>query len=234
MKWNRLKVATVVAVLALFSELVWADAAQLSDENFLVLGVIASTKDKAGIALMKNMKSGKTVAVKQSTEFEPGAILKYVSRKHVTILVKNQLYRIEVGGDVASAVPMDNRPRSSSTYVANVGQEVQIEGNTVKVSSTFKDHMVNNNLDKILMQAAAVPYVVDGKLKGFELWEIEKNSIFDVAGFKDGDLITKINDKEINDIAMTIRILSSLKNAPQAKFDYMRNGANQNLTIVVQ
>ena len=233
MMLKRIKTIVALSVVFLFSQLAAAEAPLLTEENFLVLGVIASTKDKAGIALMKNMKSGKTFAVKQSTEFEPGSVVKYVSRKHVTVMIKNQLYRIDVGGDVASAMPMNNRS-SNNNYVANVGQEVQIEGNTVKVSNAFKDHLVNNNLEKILMQAAAVPHVVNGKLKGFELWEIEKNSIFEVAGFRDGDLITKINDQEITDISMTIRILSSLKNAPQAKFDYMRNGASQNLTIVVQ
>ncbi len=229
-----MKLRSLIVALSLFFALdqAFADAS----DNFLVLGVIASTKDKAGIALLKNSTSGRTFAVKQSSKIDPKSTLLKVTRKHIVVEIEGQVYKIEVGGDIATAVVMQKRPYSPSSenYVENAAQEVQKDGNTIKVSNTYKDHLVNGSLEKILMQAAAVPHVENGKLRGFELWEIEKDSVFEVAGFKDGDLITKINDQEITDIGMTIRMLNSLKNAPSAKFDFMRNGAKQDLTILVQ
>jgi len=206
--------------------------------NFLVIGVIASNKQSSGIALLKDVSNGKTFATKEGQAIEPAMTLSKVGRKTVEVIIDSQLYVIEVGADTASGIErgpiVPVREGYTQSVVAEVRSAIEVDGNTVKVTQDFKDQLVKADLNKILMQAAAVPHLVDGRLSGFQLWEIERDSVFDVAGFKDGDIVTAINDQPISDISRTLRHLSSLKNAHQAKFDYLRNGAHQNITVLVQ
>ena len=106
--------------------------------------------------------------------------------------------------------------------------------NTVKVTSEYKNHMIKEKLDSVLMQAATVPFVENGQLRGFTLWDIEPESVFEKFGLKDGDTVTSINDNEIRDLTSTLQLLTSLKGESKASFKFLRNGAEQTLNIVVQ
>ncbi|MEZ4741781.1 MAG: hypothetical protein R3B45_04935 [Bdellovibrionota bacterium] len=62
---------------------------------------------------------------------------------------------------------------------------------------------------KILMQATAQPYMKDGVVKGFQLSQIDPDSIFDKGGFRDLDVVTAINGIELNSAAGAISLLKS-------------------------
>jgi type II secretion system protein C len=200
--------------------------------NFLVLGVIASSKGREGVALLKDMNSQKTFAVREGTAFCTTCTLSLVGRKYIDVTINTKVYKLKVGDDTASAIA--DAANRMDYMVSNAEKEIRKDGNTVEVSSAYKEHLINADLSKILMQAAAVPQYENGRLKGFQLWDIEPQSVFEMAGLKDGDLITSINGAAITDVGMTIRQLNSLRNAPEATFNFVRNGTAQELKIVVQ
>lgn len=198
--------------------------------NIMVLGVIVASESRSGVALVKDTRSGKTFAIKEGSNLSAKVLLSKINRKSIELLLAGKRYTINVGDDTAQYVESSTK---NAAY-ANIKDQVDKEGDTIRVSSTVKDQLVSNDLSKILMQAAAVPQIINGKLQGFQLWEIEANSVFDVVGLKDGDLITSINGYKITDVGSAIKQLNSLKNAPNASFDYTRNGQSQKLKIVVQ
>ena len=65
------------------------------------------------------------------------------------------------------------------------------------------------------MQAAAVPYTKNGN-HGFRLLQIDKGSIYDMAGLKDGDIVNTLTNYRIVDAGRVIKALSSLKTADMA------------------
>ena len=162
-------------------------------DNFLILGVIASTEQQAGVALMKNKASNKTFAVKAGSSFSSGAYLVRVNRKHVDISINGTEYTLKVGAETANAIRTHPQVNTKFEFAQAQGS-IEKDGQTITVGKDYKDHLLNNNLAQILMQAAAIPYEINGKLRGFQLWDIEKDSVFKLVGLDDGDIITAIKN----------------------------------------
>src|SRR4051812_17750434 len=77
--------------------------ARADQENFLVLGIIASSDNQQGVALMKNVSSGKTFAARVGTEFTKKTVLHSVNRKTVEIVKNGRIYILRVGDETDSA-----------------------------------------------------------------------------------------------------------------------------------
>ncbi len=201
-----------------------------SDSDFLVLGVIVSDLKSSGVGLFKNMKTGKTFALREDQMLGSDFLVKKVRRKHVEIAYQGKDYRIPVGGHTGASMEMIYSPPASLA-----GSEgIELKNGTLNLSENLKNKLVKEDLSKVLMQAAAVPRFEGQKLKGFQLFEIDKDSIFELAGLQNGDLITRINDFELTDVGSTIRLLNSMKEASEANLYYIRNGEQKNLKVVVQ
>ncbi|MDE3268724.1 MAG: hypothetical protein OYH77_00390, partial [Pseudomonadota bacterium] len=141
-----------------------------SESNYLVLGTIRG--EKKGVALLKDMKSKRVWAAREGDKVGASVTLLTVKRRKAVFLVKGKLIHVRVG-NTASAYAGGAR---RSAVVTELGG-LQRKGDNVVVSERYKDHLVQNELNKILMQAAAVPNIKDGRLQGFTLWEIAPDSI---------------------------------------------------------
>ncbi|MCX6128795.1 MAG: hypothetical protein NTX25_06990 [Proteobacteria bacterium] len=202
--------------------------------EYTVLGVIASSQNQHGVALIKQKATGKVNAFREGQELDPNCRIMRISRKIVTFSYNNKSYAMSVGDESPTEIKNADPSMSGPTVADNLYKADGIErnGNTLKVTRSLKDSLIGENLNKILMQAAAVPHVKDGHLIGFELLEINKGSIFDIAGLKDGDIVTHINEQPINDAGLAIKTLSKLKSSPSATFGYLRG--TQVMELVIQ
>ncbi|MBC7658743.1 MAG: PDZ domain-containing protein [Chitinophagaceae bacterium] len=222
----------LLRILILLELLIGANVAFANPADFTVLGVITSSKDKKGVALMKNKKDGKVSAYKEGDEVVKGTKIKSILRKTVTFSFERKLYELSVGEDSPKEVKDNGAAARSVASNLSKAEGIEKTGDTLKVSRALKDSLASGEgLNKILMQAATIPYVENGKLIGFRILEIDPGSIFDVAGFQNGDIITHINDQPINDAGLAIRALGSLKAASSASFSYLRGSTPMNLKI---
>ena len=189
-----------------------------------VLGVIAGDP---GIALLKD-GSGKTFATRTGTAVkgQDDMRLVFVDRGQVTFKTPKGLVKVKVGDHVSEY--------SSYAAASAQGSGYEVQGDTVKIEKSYKEHILNNELNKVLMQAAAVPFYEAGTLRGFQLLEIDPESIYDKFGFQNGDVVTKINGHQLNDVRATIRLLTSLKQVDNVDLTLMRSGAERNVRLVVQ
>ncbi|MFW7380053.1 MAG: PDZ domain-containing protein [Oligoflexus sp.] len=206
------------------------------DIDYLVIGVIASSDQQQGVALMKHKASGKVVAFREGETIPPKILLHKVERRFVNLLVDQKAYRMGVGDEVPQAIPnyqFQGEPNPAGSAIADLRKTVGIErqGNVLTVSGTVKNALIGENLSKVLMQAAAIPHTINGQLVGFQLLEIDEGSIFDIAGFINGDVITHINEKPINNAALAIRALNNLRQAEQVNFSYLRQNEERELTV---
>jgi len=206
--------------------------------DYIVIGVIASSDQQQGVALMKHKPSGKVVAFHEGDLIKPKLLLDKVERRFVKLLLDNQAYRMAVGDEAITAIPQNEQrdnsePNPQGSIVADLRHASGIErqGNVLTVSGSLKESLIGENLSKVLMQAAAIPHTLEGKLVGFQLLEIDEGSIFDIAGFKNGDVITHINDQPINNAALAIRALNNLRQAEQVNFNYLRQNQELELTV---
>lgn len=204
--------------------------------SYVVLGVIASNAHQKGVALIKNRTNEKVSAVKVGDKVTGDIKLVEVKVKYIVMEQHGNQYKIEVGADIPNniqdAARINDLPIAARDVIPST-EGLEKNGNTLKVNASLKEHIVGANLNKVLMQAATQPYMQDGKLKGFALWDIDEGSIYQIAGFQNGDIITHINGQQISDAGVAIRLLQGLKNATEADVQFLRGNSEQSLKIVI-
>lgn len=80
------------------------------------------------------------------------------------------------------------------------------------------------NLNDIFTQVRAVPYTTpDGVPQGFRLFSIKVDSLIDRLGFKDGDIVQRVNGVEVTDPGTAFALLQDLRGSSQVRVDVLRN-----------
>lgn len=66
-------------------------------------------------------------------------------------------------------------------------------------------------INHILGEVVALPHIENGKIKGFLINSLKKDGFISQAGFKKGDIITKINGFELDGVKKPLEIYSKLR-----------------------
>lgn len=96
-------------------------------------------------------------------------------------------------------------------------------GDTVTVArSDIQDSL--KNINKLLTQARIRPHLKDGKPDGFVLSYIKANSFFTKLGLKRGDIIKRINGKQINTPEDAFSFYQALESGAPLSMEISRGG----------
>ncbi len=79
-----------------------------------------------------------------------------------------------------------------------------------------------------------VPFVQDGRTRGFLFEWVEQGSIFDRAGIRPGDVLLSINNQEIRSGEDAFRILQVLRNESSIKLNLQRGNELIELSLRVE
>ncbi len=90
------------------------------------------------------------------------------------------------------------------------------------------------NLNQILTQARALPYMENGKTVGFKINDIMPGSIFEKIGIQNGDVIQKINAQDLDDPGKFFQLYQGLKEEKNITVDLMRAGQRQTLNYEIR
>jgi general secretion pathway protein C len=90
------------------------------------------------------------------------------------------------------------------------------------------------NLNQILTQARALPYMEHGKTVGFRITEIVPGSIYERIGLQNGDVIQKVNATDVDDPAKFFQMYQGLKEEKSISIDVMRGGQRQTLNYEIR
>ena len=93
---------------------------------------------------------------------------------------------------------------------------------------------VTEDLPKLLTQARATPYLINGKLEGFRIDTITPASFFDKVGIRGGDILQRVNGVEIRDPAMMLSLFQQLKNERTIRLDVLRDNQRAALTYEIR
>jgi general secretion pathway protein C len=89
-----------------------------------------------------------------------------------------------------------------------------------------------SDLPKLLSQARAVPYMVNGTITGFRLDYVAPTSFYEKIGVQAGDVLQRVNGVDIRDPSTMLNLLQQLKNEQIVKLDVLRS--NQRSTITYE
>ena len=85
------------------------------------------------------------------------------------------------------------------------------------------------NMAPLFTQIRATPRLENGVAQGFQLTEIQPDSIFQQIGLQDGDLLKAVNGQGVGDPAKAMLMLQSLQAQKSITLDVVRNGSPQQL-----
>ncbi|MFY4728180.1 hypothetical protein [Nitrospira sp. BLG_2] len=129
---------------------------------------------------------------------------------------------------------LDN-PTASSGSAGPASSAVQTQtagGSLRKVVDRREVEQAMSDLPKLLSQARAAPYTVNGTINGFRLDYIAPTSFYEKIGVKTGDVLQRVNGVDIRDPGTMLNLLQQLKNEQIVKLDVLRN--NQRSTITYE
>jgi general secretion pathway protein C len=94
--------------------------------------------------------------------------------------------------------------------------------------------LVMNDLPKLLSQARAVPYVVNGTMNGFRLDYVAPSSFYEKIGLKHGDVLQQVNGVSIRDPGTMLSLFQQLRNEQTVKLDVLRNNQRTAMTFDIR
>jgi type II secretory pathway component PulC len=205
--------------------------------GFLIMGTIAQKTAENNVALIKVQSSGSVSAVKIGHIIDSKYKVTDISEKYIRVITRDAkhflVYMDRFSGEF--------RPSSSSGPNLAVNPEgrykedgFERDSGKVTMTSAYRDKIVNQDLSKILMQATAEPFLRDGVIIGFKLYQIESDSIFAKGGLRDEDVITSLNGQKLNSVAGAVTLLKSLKSASSVDVELIRGGVSSSISINVQ
>ena len=90
------------------------------------------------------------------------------------------------------------------------------------------------DVPKLLSQARAVPYLVNGTMNGFRLDFIAPSSFYEKIGLKYGDVLQQVNGVDIRDPGTMLTLFQQLRNEKTVKLDVLRNNQRTAMTFDIR
>jgi general secretion pathway protein C len=91
------------------------------------------------------------------------------------------------------------------------------------------------NLPEFLNAARAEPVTgPTGNIEGFQLTLIDKNSLYDQLGLKDGDVLRSVNGEPLNSLQSGFMIFNQFKDSSMIELRMERNGKPVTLTYLIR
>lgn len=121
---------------------------------------------------------------------QEGAYVVSIERNRVVInnSGSKECLAIDLGGEDRLFVEHGKTLKKKSS------DSVESAGETVILSSAFVESELGDGFGKIIQSARLVPNMVDQRVNGFKIFAIKKDSLLDKVGFKNGDVITQVNE----------------------------------------
>lgn len=125
--------------------------------------------------------------------------------------------------------------RPAMPQVASPGPAGAVPGGPIrKVLDRREVEQAMNNLPKLLSQARAVPYLVNGTMNGFRLDYIAPASFYEKIGLQYGDILKQVNGVEIKDPGTMLSLFQQLRNEQSVKLDVVRNNQRTTMTFDIR
>jgi len=122
-----------------------------------------------------------------------------------------------------------------STPVTAGSAVVPVPGSPVRTVLDRREvEQAMGDLPKLLSQARAVPYLVNGAMNGFRLDFIAPSSFYEKIGLKYGDVLQQVNGVDIRDPGTMLTLFQQLRNEKTVKLDVLRNNQRTAMTFDIR
>ena len=192
--------------------------------QMLLRGVVASSEDGLGHAIIEYKKKQAVYAVEDDLPVGNKVVLAKVMPRQV-VIDNNGTYELlklfeenELDAQMPAAAPAFKAPvnRGAPALLDKRGDEAATE-----LAQSYRDRLYQN--PQSLAEVVSVNAVrQDGELMGYRVSPGKDKQQFAQLGFKAGDVVTSVNGIDLNDPANTMRLYQTMRTATEAVFDLQR------------
>jgi len=178
------------------------------------LKAIYSTSENGGWAIVQEKSSNKSIIIGQYEKFN-GYTLTRLYKNYIVFEKNLKEFKIElplekdVSYEVERETPLGN-------------ENVIVTENSVSVKRDYLNTYVNN-LEKVWKDIAIKDIRKAGKIDGFKVSKVNKNSVFGKLGLKENDVIKGINGNRITSYADAFKIYNEINKLEYLTIEVLRN-----------
>ncbi|MBI5504905.1 MAG: hypothetical protein HY899_08880 [Deltaproteobacteria bacterium] len=214
------------------------EAAPASTPTELRLRGVAIS-ESGSFALFENLASSQQNVFAVGEKVFDGPRLVAVDAAGAVVTFKNKKQRYELAQEATSPAAGDTSkdPKAPARDKAGRGDKsggVRKTGESSYLVDRREVDYAVSNLNEVITQVRAVPVLKDGQSIGFKLFNIRGGSIFEKIGLHDGDIVQKVNDKDLSDPSRAIGLLEEVQSMSQIRVNFLRGGKPHSNTYTVQ
>lgn len=198
-------------------------------------GIIASTSDGLGSAMIEAKKQQELYAVGDALPANGKVTLAKILPKQVVIDNNGTYELIKLFGDatIAGIVETVTKPEQAVAEPATTETKAPSTVNVNqqrRVASRYRQQLYNNpqSLSGLLSISAVQG---QGGLKGYRVSPGRDTAQFTALGFKSGDIVTAVNGYALSDPTNTVRLYQLMRDATDATFEIERDGAPVSISV---
>jgi general secretion pathway protein C len=192
-----------------------------------LLGVVIG--DREGVsAIVEELSSKRQLFFKLHDQIPDVGEISEIRRDGIVVRQGDQQELLELAALQTEKPP--SAPVSAGSAVVPVGP-----GSPVRTVLDRREvEQAMGDLPKLLSQARAVPYLVNGAMNGFRLDFIAPSSFYEKIGLKYGDVLQQVNGVDIRDPGTMLTLFQQLRNEKSVKLDVLRNNQRTAMTFDIR
>lgn len=194
--------------------------------DYKLIGTIAGDRN-FGYAIFSDPKGTQEV-VRIGKKLEGLGILYKVQKANVIIKSDDGSFKEIALSDILNVQDLQPaNPRATTDFARQTGEKSFIVDQK-KIQNAIE------NPNQIMTDARLLPNLVDGIQKGFILREVKTGGIYHSLGLRDGDVLLRINEYNINNPESGLQAFMALKGLERINLDIIRGGNNTTLTYLLR
>jgi general secretion pathway protein C len=211
------------------------EGARESRLKLVLRGIVASTRDGLGHAIIEHKNKQAVYAVEDKLPVPGRVVLAKVMPRQVVIDNGGTYELLTLFDDSKIATPTAGWERKEPVESEAPARQVDMRNDPelAALAAGYKQRLYQNpqSLAKVVSVSAVRE---DGSLLGYRVRPGQDKEQFERLGFKTGDLVLAVNGVDLDNPANTMRLYNEMRNASEATFELQRGEERLTLSVSIQ
>ena len=198
-----------------------------------LLGTAASPNPSLSWAAVEDQSSRRTLVVRVDDEIQNKAKVTRIERKRI-VLSENGVLR-----ELVLSEPK-KKPSKRSSTAKNRKRAGRSRGSrSARIPQPTPERptatapALNRNAASFFSDARILPKYVDGALVGMQVNTVKPGSPFELAGVREGEIITRVNGIDIDSPEKTVQIMAEISAGTQLTIEVDREEGPTTLSVIL-
>ena len=194
-----------------------------------LVGVILSKDASSSIAILKNGQNNQTHMLGVGEKIMDFTLIQILENS-VVLKRSDQTYTIYLGRGrmTRAAQPSQKRPLETPQEKPDIEPVEQPGSSSNVIQMEFDRDEVEKRLEAelplIMKEARFIPNMVEGRVMGFRITRLPRQSILSEVGIRRNDVVLKINEVELNSVEGMLDLYMRFRNESRFEVTIERSG----------